>query len=105
MADDEFSYRVSRKYQNVYTPYAKLVHNVSPIARENTYLRRKMFIQSYSYHFKKNLPQTFKHKFAFYMAIIGSFMMEILGMVIHRRNADGLRGLKDGYLAQRGEKL
>ena len=98
MADDEFSYRLSQKYQNVYTPYAKLVHNTSPIARENTYLRRKLFIESYYRHFSKNLPQTFKHKFAFYMAIIGLFVMEIIGMVVHRRNADGLRGLKDGLL-------
>ena len=98
MTDDDFSYRVSRKYKNVYTPYARLIHNVSPAGREKAYLRRKLFIESYCRHFKKNLPQTFKHKFAFYMAIIGLFVIEILGMVVHRRNADGLRGLTDGLL-------
>ena len=103
MADDEFSYRVSRKYQNVYTPYARLVHNFSPIARENIYLRRKLFIESYCHHFKKNLPQTFKHKFAFYMSIYGLFVMEIIGMV-RTRNADGLKGLKDGLLEIRGKR-
>ena len=104
MADAEFSYRVSRKYQNVYTPYAKIVHIVSPVARENPYLRRKMLIQSYYYHFKKNLPQTFKHKFAFYMSIIGLFVMEIIGMIVHLRNADRLRGLKDGLWDIIGKK-
>ena len=98
MADAEFSYRVSRKYQNVYTPYAKIVHTVSPVAREKTYLKSKLLIESYYYHFKKNLPQTFKHKFAFYTSIIGLFVMEIIGMVVHLRNADRLRGLKDGLL-------
>jgi glycosyltransferase involved in cell wall biosynthesis len=104
MTDDDFSYRVSRKYKNVYTPYARLIHNVSPTAREKAYLRRKLFIESYCRHFKKNLPQTFKHKFAFYMAITGLFMMEILGMIVPRRNADGLRGLKDGLLEIRGKR-
>jgi GT2 family glycosyltransferase len=104
MTDDDFSYRVSRKYKNVYTPYARLIHNVSPAGREKAYLRRKLFIESYCRHFKKNLPQDFKHKFAFYMAIIGLFMMEILGMVIHLRNADGLRGLKEGLLDIKGKR-
>lgn len=104
MTDDDFSYRVSRKYKNVYTPYARLIHNTSPTAREKAYLRRKLFIESYYRHFKKNLPQTFKHKFAFYMAITGLFMMEILGMIVPRRNADGLRGLKDGLLEIRGKR-
>ena len=103
MADGEFSYRVSRKYQNVYTPYARLVHDFSPIARENIYLRRKLFIESYCHHFKKNLPQTFKHKFAFYMSIYGLFVMEIIDMV-RTRNADGLKGLKDGLLEIRGKR-
>ena len=98
MADAEFSYRVSRKYQNVYTPYAKIVHTVSPVAREKTYLKSKLLIESYYYHFKKNLPQTFKHKFAFYTSIIGLFVMEIIGMAVHLRNADRLRGLKEGLL-------
>ena len=104
MTDDDFSYRVSRKYKNVYTPYARLIHNVSPAGREKAYLRRKLFIKSYCRHFKKNLPQTFKHKFAFYMAIIGLFVMEIIGMAVHRKNADGLRGLKDGLLDVKGER-
>lgn len=103
MADEDFSYRVSRKYQNVYTPYAKIVHNVSPAAREKAYLRRKMLIQSYCYHFKKNLPQTFKHKFAFYMSICGLFVREMMSMV-RRRNADGLKGLFDGLLDIKGKK-
>lgn len=104
MTDDDFSYRISRKYKNVYTPYARLIHNVSPAGREKAYLRRKLLIKSYCRHFSKNFPQTFKHKFAFYMAIIGLFVMEIIDMVVHRRNADGLRGLKDGLLDVKGEK-
>jgi GT2 family glycosyltransferase len=97
MTDDDFSYRVSRKYKNVYTPYARLIHNVSPAGREKLCMRRKRLIQGHYYLFKKNFPQTTQHRFAFYMSIIGLFVMEILSMM-RTRNADGLRGLKDGLL-------
>ena len=97
MTDDDFSYRISRKYQNVYTPYAKLIHNVSPAGREKQYTKRKRLIQGHYYLFKKNFPQTIQHRFAFYMSIIGLFVMEIMSMM-RTRNADGLRGLAAGLL-------
>ena len=104
MEDADFSYRVSRKYINVYTPYARVIHKVSPIDKGSQYPRAKMMIENHYYLFKKNIPQIFKHKFAFYMLIIGLFVMELLGMVVHLRNADRLRGLKDGLLNIIGKK-
>ena len=95
MEDDDFSYRVSRKYINVYTPYAKVIHNVSPVARDSEYPRMKMLIENHHYLFKKNIPQTFKHKFAFYMSIIGLFIAEMMSILMER-NANGLKGLIDG---------
>jgi GT2 family glycosyltransferase len=97
MTDDDFSYRVSRKYKNVYTPYARLIHNVSPAGREKLYMKRKRLIQGHYYLFKKNIPQTIQHRFAFYMSIIGLFVMEIMS-IMRTRNADGLRGLTAGLL-------
>ena len=93
MEDDDYSYRVSRKYINVYTPYAKVIHNVSPIARDYQYAKMKMLIENHYYLFKKNFPQTIKHKFAFYMSICGLFLMAII-----ERNKDGLKGLIDGMI-------
>ena len=42
MEDCDIAYRVSRKYKNIYTPFAKLVHNLSPTARDKEYARMKM---------------------------------------------------------------
>lgn len=103
MDDDDFSYRVSRKYTNIYTPYAKVIHKSSPVARDKRYDVRKLLIKNHRYLFKKNFPQTIQHKFAFYMSIIGLFVLEIMCMM-RTRNADGLRGLKDGLLDVEGKK-
>ena len=93
MEDNDIAYRVSRKYQNVYTPFAKLIHNVSPAARDTEYARMKMTIENHYYLFKKNFPQDFKHKFAFWWSVVGLFVMAMI-----RRNREGLKGLKDGII-------
>jgi GT2 family glycosyltransferase len=93
MEDDDFSYRVSRKYKNVYAPYAKVIHNVSLIARNHQYAKMKMLIENHYYLFKKNIPQTFKHKFAFYMSICGLFVMIMIA-----RDKNALKGLIDGMI-------
>ena len=93
MEDNDIAYRVSRKYQNIYTPFAKLVHNVSPVARDKEYARMKMIMENHYYLFKKNLPQDFKHKFAFWWSIVGLFVMALIG-----RNKEGMKGLMSGIL-------
>lgn len=91
--DVDFSYRVSRKYQNIYTPFAKLVHNVSPAARDKEYARMKMIMENHYYLFKKNLPQDFKHKIAFWWSVVGLFVIAMIG-----RNKESLKGLMNGIL-------
>lgn len=103
MTDVDFSYRISRKYQNVYTPYAKLIHNVSPGGRAALFMRKKRRIQDHYYLFRKNIPQTLNHKFAFHMSIIGLFMIALMDTVI-TRNAEGLRGLSAGLLEIKRKK-
>jgi len=92
--DDEFAYRVSRKYKNIYTPYARAVHNSSPIER-NPYKRNKGLIINRLCHFKKILPPDFKHNLAFYWSVAGLFLLEIIATII-KRDSSGLRGLWDG---------
>jgi GT2 family glycosyltransferase len=91
MADADFSYRVSRKYQNVYTPYAKLIHTLSPAARESKYNEMKRLIETHHYLFKKNFPQSIKNKFAFWVSVTDLFAMAIV-----QGNKEGLKGLWDG---------
>jgi GT2 family glycosyltransferase len=92
--DDDFSYRVSRKYANVYTPHARVVHYMSPVARDKQYKIAKMTIQTRYYLFKKNLPQTFKYKIGAYWAVIGMFLEEVVAMDI-----ESLRGLIAGLVS------
>lgn len=93
LEDDDFSYRVSRAHRNVYTPFAKLIHNVSPVSRVEKYDKAKMRMENHYYLFKKNLPQTRKYKFAFWWSVIGLFVMAMIG-----RNKEVLKGLMNGLI-------
>lgn len=96
MEDDDFAYRVSRKYQNIWVPQAKLIHNVSPVAR-NRYVAMKNRIRNHFYLFKKNLPQTPRYKLAFYWSVVGTFIMEAM-LAILKRDGSGVRGLTSGMV-------
>lgn len=82
--DDDFSYRVSRKYINKYTPYAKAIHNVSKKSRDTNYERIKMIIRNHKYLFKKNIKQDIKHKIAFRLSIFGILLNQTLDSIIHK---------------------
>lgn len=90
--DDDFSYRVSRHYVNMFTPHAKLIHYYSPVGR-NKRQRVKVTLENRYYLFKKNFPQTFKYKFGFWWAVIGLFVMAMIG-----RDKEVLKGLLDGLI-------
>ncbi len=59
--DNDIAYRISRKYQNIYTPFAKVVlNNVSPSTGGSKYAVMKMGIENHYYLSRKNLPQDLK---------------------------------------------
>jgi glycosyltransferase involved in cell wall biosynthesis len=94
--DDDFSYRVSRRYQNVYTPYAKLVHNLSPTGSASarlahTYLRTKKTVQSRYYLLKKNYPRTLKNTLAFWWSVVGSLLQALMTM-----DSENIKGMISG---------
>jgi GT2 family glycosyltransferase len=81
--DEDVSYRVSQKYRNVYTPYAKLVHLQSPVGsasarRARPYTRAKKTVESRYYLLKKNFPRTVKHTLAFWWSVIGMLVQAML---------------------------
>jgi GT2 family glycosyltransferase len=92
--DDEFAYRLSRKYKSIYTPHAKAIHNRSQLER-NRYIRMKGLMINHLCHFRKNLPQDLKHSLAFYWSVIGLFLAEAV-LAIAERNSGGLKGLWEG---------
>jgi len=50
------------------------------------------------YLFKKNLPQDFKHKFAFWLSVVGLFVRETI-MGVMKRDSSGVSGLVSGMKA------
>lgn len=98
MEDCDMSYRVSREYRIIYTPYAKLVHNVSPTSRYSDYSKMKMAIQNHYYIFNKNFPQKLYNRFAFWVSIFGMFVVCLLGM-----RKEGIKGLYEGLVIIKGK--
>jgi GT2 family glycosyltransferase len=90
MEDDDFSYRVSRKYKCMRTPFARLYHNSAQTNRKGGTLK-KMLICNHYYLFRKNLPQTAKHKVAFWISVAGCVLKEIMSI-----NPSGVMGLYNG---------
>jgi GT2 family glycosyltransferase len=56
--DADFSYRVSRTFPLVQTPAARLLHCVSPVARDRLAARHEMARVNHYYFVRKNLPPT-----------------------------------------------
>ena len=65
MEDCDISYRVSRKFKVIFTPFAELIHKISPLSRDSDKYRAKMLLENHFYLFRKNFPQTIQHRFAF----------------------------------------
>lgn len=93
MEDCDISYRVSREYKIIYSPDAKLIHNVSPTSRYSDYSKMKMAIQNHWYMFNKNFPKRIYNRFAFWTSIFGLFFICIISMRI-----EGVKGLYEGLL-------
>lgn len=94
--DDDLAWRISQEYQIFYTPYAKIIHtNFSPSMRGSKYAAAEKEIENHYYLFKKNIPQDFKHRVAFYWSVVGLFIREAIMMVI-KQDGGGLRGLMRG---------
>lgn len=77
MEDVDFSYRVSRKYRNIYTPYAKLIHHQSSTARGDRVMLAKMLVMNHYYLFKKNFPQTPARRLAFCISLVGMLVTRV----------------------------
>ena len=94
--DDDLAYRVSRKYQNIFTPFAKILHNQPRRVDERIdFKAKKKKIEYHYYFYKKNLPKNLKHKIAFWWSVTGFFIEESLNGLA-RRNLKGVAGLFSG---------
>lgn len=94
LSDDDIAYRVSRKYQNYWTPKAFLYHK-SHYVNNDRYFKSKSFIICHFYLRMKNYPKDLKHTGAFYWSVVGRISLEAL-ISLKTRNFTGLRGTFSG---------
>lgn len=81
LEDDDIAYRISRKYQNYWTPFAKLEH-IGPEQKRDDFIRGKALFRNHLYLYKKNSPKTLKHKYAFFVSIIGWLGFEFFNGIL-----------------------
>ena len=88
-----FSVRVSSKYKLYITPFAKFVHNLSPVGRNaETYQLKNTYTRYYV--FKNIMPQTNRNKLYFLWSHIG-YLIGYLGMSLikpTKQNCDYAKG-------------
>ncbi len=96
MEDIDFSYRLSKRYNLIYTPYATLKHFPS-WTRSNTYDEGKVMehkILNHYYLFRKNMPLHFRNIVAFTLSLFGRLILSL----IFERNSESIRGWITGTL-------
>lgn len=79
--DKDFSYRVSRKYELLVNPKARLLHKKSDKENYDTYKKGWDFVMSRYLLFKNNLKKTPFHLMYFYYALFG-YMLERAAVMV-----------------------
>ena len=95
--DVELSYRVSKRWTIVQTPYARMVHTHSPTGRVNYGDRVARLIYSRYYFFKKHLPKDPRHVTAFAWSNVGIVALYGAAALTKSAPAPVLRGIARGY--------
>lgn len=94
--DLDISYRISRKYKLIYTPFAKLYHKASDIGREDKELYYQKYIYNHYYLFRKNLNHNLFNVICFLWSDLGSVLGIIL-ISIKQKSTKPIRGALKGY--------
>lgn len=105
MEDCDFSKRVSKTWKLFYNPYAKLMHEKSPLAREKLLDFRTMFTNHYTYLFFKNFYAERKIRIIPYLwSMCGLFLESMWSTLTHKNLAyviGYLRGIYQYIFFQR----
>ena len=90
--DLEFTYRVSKRYKLVYTPYAKVIHTRSPSGRVD--YREFGFQRVYNTHYlvDKYFKKTFKNRLLFWWSIVGIMFTNFIDIGRKENKVDEIRG-------------
>lgn len=87
--DDDISWRISRRYPVFYTPFALIEHNPSDIGgglgdRSERWEKEIIGLRN---HFVKNMPNTFKYRTAFKIAMFGLILSELINLFLLRKGS------------------
>jgi len=82
--DLDFSWRVSRRYRLVQTPWARLEHHPSPVWRDGSSRRTEMRLINNYYLAHKNLPATLPYRVAFSWSLLGEVLWAMSHALAHR---------------------
>lgn len=83
LEDDDIAYRISRKYQNYWTPFALVTH-IGPQERRNDFIRVNALIKNFFYLHKKNFPSFLRYEIIFYWSLVGWLFFEMMSGLILR---------------------
>ncbi|MCG6550692.1 MAG: glycosyltransferase [Candidatus Magnetominusculus sp. LBB02] len=97
--DMDFSYRVSKKYKLIFTPYAKLYHYEAPKMRPNAYRQGYMFAVFTYRFFKMNVKKTPHEWLFFYYAFFGYILSRVIISIASpkRQNVERLKGVLGAF--------
>jgi glycosyltransferase involved in cell wall biosynthesis len=98
--DQDFSYRVGKKYHLLLEPRAKLIHKVSQLGRSDSRSSYREIIRNLHYFIWKNVGLGMKQVIAFYWACVGLTLQAIARLIVHpcRKNYYALLGIRDGVI-------
>ena len=85
--DLELSYRISRKYKQYQTPYARLIHKRSPVSRLKTYELQRLYVINHFLMFNKNISKNVINISAFVWSRIGDAVINIGRSIVRRDRA------------------
>lgn len=77
MEDDDAGKRISSTFDVVYSPNARCAHLHAAPARINNYRAGIMLMINHHYLFRKNFTQTFYHRFAHFLSLIGYPLLQL----------------------------
>ncbi|MGH2698606.1 MAG: glycosyltransferase family 2 protein [Actinomycetota bacterium] len=75
--DVDMTYRVSRRYVLLQTPKAKCRHFQTVTARLSSHQLMRMNLANQFYLHRKNMPQTFRYRFALWWGLLGLLVLNV----------------------------
>jgi len=100
--DADFSYRVSREYKLIHTPFAKVLHKYSPHGRVGLVKHFERRTYSHYYFFRKNIAKTWYNLLGFIWSNIGIILSDVKWSIT-ARTISPLVGMMKGYVRIFGE--